>query len=564
MNPHSLPKKRELGAYYTPPALSQVLADWAIQRPDQDILEPSFGGCGFFDSCINQLKNLGCSKPEKQLYGVDIDEHAFDILSQKFHGFVETTKRFILKDFIKVKPEDFLVKQFDVVIGNPPYVSMHNMTSEQRESCESVLRNSQFSAHTIGRNASLWAFFLLHSLSFLKVDGRVAWVLPSSLLHAHYADKLIDIHRKYFSSIKILKLAERFFKEEGAKETSVILVAEGFNNEPNSNCKLTVHSVDNIEELKGAINDSGGTETNNSVKDYKCALLTDDARIAYESVLASGCAQPLGHYADIKIGMVTGANKYFIVNRLTADKFGLSDEVLTPVIGRFNSLSGIVHGKARQRKVEKDNHRCLLVCPTPEYMSDETNAVYRYLSQISEQERLTNRTFKKRPHWFAPGWGIDGIIPDAFLSYMIHRSPRMVVNQGKLNCTNSIHKVIFHDRKIKATKKRAIAISMLSTFSQLSAEIEGRSYSSGVLKIEPTAGKRIRILLSEESIGVLDSIHKAVESALKNEDHKTVTKLVDSVLIQCGLISMEECNQLVNAVHVLRRERYKGVREFNE
>ncbi|EMK6984271.1 N-6 DNA methylase [Vibrio alginolyticus] len=563
MNPHSLPKKRELGAYYTPPELSQVLADWAIQKPNEDILEPSFGGCGFFVSCINQLEKLGCSKPEKQLYGADIDEHAFDILHQKFGGFVETKKRFILNDFIKIQPSDFLVDKFDVVIGNPPYVSMHNMTVEQRESCERVIKSSNFSAHTMGRNSSLWAFFLLHSLSFLKDSGRVAWVLPSSLLHADYAEKLLNIHQKHFSDIKILKLAERFFKDEGAQETSVVLMADGFCAEGTSKCHLIVQSVENIDGLKASINNTRRL-TGTNFKDYKLDLLTEEARIAYKSVLASDFALPLSHYADLKIGMVTGANKYFIVNQSTIDEFDLPKGVLKPVIGRFHSLSGLTHGKSQQRRIEELGHRCFLVCPPSQDMKDKDSAVYRYLSQIDAEERAKNRTFKKRPEWFAPGWGIDGIIPDAFLSYMIHRSPRMVVNKGKYNCTNSIHKVIFHDRRMTAAKKLAISISLLSTFSQFSAEIEGRAYSSGVLKIEPTAGKRIKVLLSDEVIEPLNRIQKAVEVELKQENHRGVANLVDSILINHGLITETQCWQLERAVHDLRRERYKGVKVYSE
>ncbi|MBF4333571.1 SAM-dependent methyltransferase, partial [Vibrio anguillarum] len=172
-----------------------------------------------------------------QIYGVDIDEHAFQILDSKFVNYIDKKKRFILKDFIQVNSSEFLTNEFNVVLGNPPYVSMHNMTNEQRKSCDKVLRNSPFSAKTMGRNASLWAFFLLHSLAFLKEGGRVAWVLPSSLLHADYAEKLLEVHQKHFKQIKILKLAERFFKEEGAKETSIILLAEGFHKKetPQSN-----------------------------------------------------------------------------------------------------------------------------------------------------------------------------------------------------------------------------------------------------------------------------------------------------------------------------------------
>lgn len=563
MNPHSLPKKRELGAYYTPPELSQVLADWAIQHTSKDILEPSFGGCGFFDSSITRLRKLGCTSPEKKLYGVDIDQHAFNILSSKFGKSINCDKRFILRDFIQVKPSDFSISEFDVVLGNPPYVSMHNMTEEQRKSCDSVLRDSPFSAETMGRNASLWAFFLLHSLTFLKKGGRVAWVLPSSLLHADYAEKLIEIHQRHFEHIKVLKLAERFFKQEGAQETSIILLAEGFHKSPLTISNLSVSVVDTIDELKVAIGEQGIRSLN--VKDYKLDIVSSAAKFYYQALLQEETTKEIGHYADIKIGMVTGANNYFIVNHSTAEKYQLPKDVLKPVVSRFSYLQGIVHDKHRHRKSAKEDQRVYLVCPTEEQMADTSSRVFQYLSEISIEERKNNRTFQKRPHWFAPGWGIDGVAADCFLSYMIHRGPRMVVNTGKqFNCTNSIHKVIFRDKTVSAKYKRAMALTMLSTFTQFSAEIEGRAYSSGVLKIEPSAGRRIKVLFSEECIDDLDALKQQVERAIGQEDFNTAAELVDSVLIEKGLITQEQCLHLSKAVHTLRRERYKGAKNYNE
>ncbi len=562
LNPHSLTKKRELGAYYTPPELSQVLTDWAIMHADEDILEPSFGGCGFFVTSINTLRKLGCDSPETQLYGVDIDEHAFDILSKKFNKLVETQNRFILKDFITVQPRDFSVQEFDVVLGNPPYVSMHNMTENQRETCEKVLRDSPFSGVTMGRNASLWAFFLLHSLSFLKEGGRVAWVLPSSLLHADYAKKLLEIHQLHFQNVKVLKLAERFFKEEGAKETSVILIADGFSSEPLVDTNFSVAAVDNVEDLKLAIEGDLKT-TEAGIDGYKLDLVSKDAKNAYLQLLESEHSKPIGYYADIKIGMVTGANKYFVVNQATVNEHNLPGDVLQPVIGRFSSLTGVTHDIRKQRRIQREGHRAYLVCPSEEQMQDPNNPVSAYLNQITLEERTKNRTFEKRPHWFAPGYGIDGIVADCFLSYMIHLGPRMVVNKAKLNCTNSIHKVIFRENT-PAKVKLAFSLTLLSTYSQFSAEVEGRAYSSGVLKIEPSAGRNIKVLFTPGCVEDFLGIKADVEKEIKRENYIKVAELVDGVLIQHGLISNKQRTYLLDGVNALRRERYKGVRSFNE
>lgn len=438
------------------------------------------------------------------------------------------------------------------------------MTKKQRESCEMVLKTSSFSGYTIGSNASLWAFFLLHSLSFLKNGGRVAWVLPSSLLHADYAKNLLNIHKCHFSSIKVLKLAERFFKDEGAKETSVILIAEGFSADPLSNSRFSVAAVENVQELKAAIFDRTTAATDIGIDEFKLHLSGDQARITYLQLANSEASKPIGHYADIKIGMVTGANKYFIVDKNTIEKFNLPDDVLQPVIGRFSSLSGVSHDMRKHKKIQNEGHRAYLVCPSDVQMQDKSNSVVGYLNQITVEERENNRTFEKRPYWFSPGYGIDGLIPDGFLSYMIHLGPRMVVNKAKLNCTNSIHKVFFHDRRASAAFKQAFAIAMLSTYSQFSAEVEGRAYSSGVLKIEPSAGRKIKVLFTSECIESLLSIKTEVEKELHRGKYMTVAELVDSVLIENRLVTNEQCHDLKLGVNALRHERYKGVKEFNE
>ncbi|EPL9568803.1 HsdM family class I SAM-dependent methyltransferase [Providencia rettgeri] len=562
MKPHSALKKRKLGVYYTPPELSQMLADWAIISANETILEPSFGGCGFLDSCCNRLKYLGCLEPERQLYGVDIDKHAFEILDKKFKGKINTVNQFILQDFITVNPEQLKAGKFDIVIGNPPYVSMHNMTEMQRKSCENILKNSPFIKYTIGRNASLWAFFLLHSLSFLKDGGRVAWVLPSSLLHADYAKKLIEIFQCYFLNIKIVKLAERFFKGEGAKEASIILLAEGFNSSTTIGCSLRIDSVESLTNLEKLIY-SKSIRKDTNIGNYKINLLTEEVKNTYLGLLAGNNIKSLGDYVDIKIGMVTGNNNFFIINNTTVDKYCLPEEVLIPVISRFSLLKGTTHTKRKQEKLLDEDKRVFLFCPSESYMKNPSIQVIDYINQMTEDKIENNKTFKKRPNWFSPGYGIDGIISDCFLSYMIHHGPRMVVNQAKFNCTNSIHKVIFHDKKTKTNTKIALSLLMLSSLSQFSAELEGRAYSSGVLKIEPSSGKKIKVMLSDNCIDDLLLIKNFIDKKIENSEFFEATKLVDQVLIKNGLITKRQCDFLIQGINELRQERYRGVKKYN-
>ncbi|WP_281559095.1 N-6 DNA methylase [Thalassomonas sp. RHCl1] len=545
MSPHCAIKKRELGAYYTPPELTKVLVDWAIRSSRETVLEPSFGGCGFLESCKSRLEKLGTKRPFTKLFGVDIDDKAFDYLHDIF-GPIVVTKRFIKKDFIGVNGKEFSVKKFDVLLGNPPYVSLHNMTPEQRERCFKVLHSSPFADKTIGRNASLWGFFLLHSLSFIRDNGRMIWVLPSSLLHTHYAKALIEIYKKHFSNIKLIKLNQRFFKTEGTEEVSVILAAEGFSQEIIDHNLTGLYVAKSVNELSVILNNKEILEKD-QIANHKLNLVNEDV-LATSELLKQNSVN-LGDISKIVIGMVTGANDKFVIKPSTSSNLGLSAQDIRPVISKFKHLSGIIHDKRSHEKLISEDERCLLVCPSD--IQEKHTSVRNYLATIDRVNRKTNRTFPKRKFWFYPD---DEQIPDAFLSYMIDSGPRLVINSAKINCTNTIHRVFFNGG-ISFRKKKALAISMLSSYTRFSAEIVGRSYGSGVLKLEPSAAKQLSIIYNNELLEPLLSISKEVNDLLSRGLITNATTIVDELLTEHFAIDFKKFS---DAVIVLRKDRYES------
>lgn len=562
INPHSIQKKKELGAYYTPPELSKVLTDWSITDAEQLILEPSFGGCGFLNSCITRLKELGNTQPKNNLFGVDIDDHAFKILDDMFKNSSPNNKKFIKSDFIAVNPADFEVDGFDVIIGNPPYVSMHNMTDKQRESCSNILKKSSFSSETMGRNASLWAFFLLHSLAFLKSGGKTCWVLPSSLLHADYAKKLLEIYSSVFETINIIKLTERFFISEGAQEISVVLAASNFNKEQQHKGSIKYSFAENVTELHNSLQEAN-TASGSISSNYKFDLLPRSIHLNYQDFIDTNKSISMGEIADIKIGLVSGANNFFLLDKETMSEKSIAIEATMPIVSRFSYLRGVRHNKKRHSALIDNGIKASLLTPTEKQVA-ESDSLQIYLSNFDEKAKTENRTFKKRVNWYEPNYGIDSLIPDAFLTYMIHRGPRLVLNQAKVNCTNSVHKVFFKKKGIRFKEQIAITISLLSTFSQFSAEIYGRAYSSGVLKIEPTSAKKIRLLINDYIIENLSLCIKDIEYLITKENFPEIRHYVDKVLINSGLISESQNKLFEEGLKILRSDRYRGVKTYNE
>jgi hypothetical protein len=83
----------------------------------------------------------------------------------------------------------------------------------------------------------------------------------------------------------------------------------------------------------------------------------------------------------------------------------------------------------------------------------------------------------------------DVTTPDAFLSIMSNRMPRLVANSGQAVCTNSVHAVRFN----KGIAPLPFIHGWNSELTRLSCEVEGHALGGGLLKLEPAEARRVVI-----------------------------------------------------------------------
>jgi adenine-specific DNA-methyltransferase len=522
--------QKELGAYYTPKDITEAICKWAIQSPNEYVLEPSFGGCGFLESAIERLTQLGCDQPHSYLFGSDIDPKAFDFLSEKLKTLEVLNKRFLQKDFLQISPLDFQVTSFQSVIGNPPYISLHNLTDDQKISVMDWRKNH--SELNISQRASLWAYFVLHSMQFLNENGRMAWVLPGSFLDTFYGEQLQRILLAKFGFICILTLGERAFIDEGTEERTVVLLCDRFGESTESAtskyCSTLVSLVEALNSPETIIEDTDGL-------DYKL----------YQEILQSKNTVTLGDVCSILIGTVTGANNFFVLNPSTVNKLRLEDEYLNPILAKFNLVEGISVSHSDVEKWKANNHRCLILHAENE--SSASDAVKTYASTFDRKDKDDNKTFMKRLCWLAAD---DKRIPDAFFSYMNDHGPKLALNEAQINCTNSIHRVFFN-KGLEESKKKLAVISLLTTFSQISAELESRSYGSGVLKIEPSNAKCIKLVLPDNrKKEEINATYRKLNSLMRKGMASEIERLANEFIFPNTDVS-----NLSNVLNLLRSRR---------
>ena len=117
----------------------------------------------------------------------------------------------------------------------------------------------------------------------------------------------------------------------------------------------------------------------------------------------------------------------------------------------------------------------------PSIASRRRDGLGRYLS---EGERLlVHQAYKctiRDPWWRPPAVRA----PDLFFTYMSSVTPRLVTNETNATIVNSLHGITLSD-EAPAIARDALPITTLNSVTMLGAELFGRSYGGGILKMEP-------------------------------------------------------------------------------
>jgi adenine-specific DNA-methyltransferase len=473
-------KRQAYGAYYTPLRVASILANWAIKNAEEQVLEPCFGGCDFLEAIRNRFVECGQHQFDSHIFGCDIDPDAFDHLSNRMSA---TTRsgNFLRADFLSVTSRHFGQDGFDVVIGNPPYLKNDRINSFQKESIKRLPKNIH---ECIKGRANLWAYFVMHATSFLKVGGRMAWVLPGNFLSSDYSSPLRGELLKRFKRVIAISVAERLFLAQGTEERTVVLLCDGY--KQGTAGMVHVKYCANSEELHSLLDCDGRDHQNGLCDDANFPLLTTEQTKVFLDVARNAQARKVGEYGTIYIGIVLGDKKFFVRRKSEWKKTEIAESYIVPIASKFGHLSGLrIQPSDIRSWYAKDQESFLLNTRNKRLGS----RILSYLSLNEKNNQGANSTFRRREIWHQPD---DGRIADAFVGCLNQLGPRIVLNSQKLQATNSLYRFDFISG-LKKKEREMFAISFLSTFSQLSAEMNGRQLGSGGLKLEPKGVSQVLI-----------------------------------------------------------------------
>lgn len=505
---------KERGAFFTPAAVADFLAKWAIRTPGDRILEPSCGEASFLVSAGHRLNSLanGSLFDDGCLEGVELHlpsvEHA--------HKAVAATGRSATihqGDFFDVPASS----QYDAVLGNPPFVRYQTFAGQGREK---ALRAAIAAGVNLSGLASSWAPFVVHASKFLKPTGRLGFVLPAEMLTVKYAAPIREYLMRRFARVRLVVFEELIFPD--ALEDVVLLLAEG-----HGGCThFEVHQAKNAAELAASELRKWEITPGNSPK-WSQVLVKPDTWSAFQEVLTSPHVCRLNDWGRAYLGTVTGDNNFFALTDDDVRNWKLTTQDLVAISPPGSRhLRGLEFAKPAWNSARAEGKRCWMFCPPEEDLSAAAEA---YIEAGEDHDIDKAYKCKVRDPWYIPP---RVAVADIFLTYMDHERPRLTTNSAGVEHLNSLYGISLH-QACRSLGKELLPLASLNTLTLLSAEVVGRAYGGGLLKLEPTEAEQLA-LPSLKCIEALSSELRAIRpqaaASLRSGHLSDAVEIIDKVL----------------------------------
>jgi adenine-specific DNA-methyltransferase len=540
------------GGYYTPPDIARFLSLWVLHTKPQRLLEPSCGD-GAFIRALNGLQTEGLAVTAVERLAGEAAK------ARRAASHLDVRSAHVVKaDFLQWAQDRLNTgTTFDAITGNPPYIRYQYLDEEdQRLSAQIFERFSlAFTKHT-----NAWVPFVIACIALLSPGGRLAMVIPSELLHVLHAGSLRKFLLRHSKRVLMVDPNELLF--EAALQGTVLLMVEKKLTVADCSEGVAVHAAhDNsfLSEDPERLFQAAKYVSGDVLSGKWMRVFLEPAELAaLEKATTLPSVKRFKDIAQVDVGIVTGANKFFLVNDSTVAEFGLENFV-KPMFGRSEHCPGIVYDKAVH---EANRHRGL---PTNFFCiqkgTDSSGLPKRVLEYIKfgESQNLHARyKCRIRTPWFS--------VPSVYVTPIgllkrSHNFPRLISNTLGAYTTDTAYRVTPLPGGPSAEK---LVYCFVNSLTALTAELEGRHYGGGVLELVPSEIEKLLVPLPSlrPNLAQLDNAVRA------NSCHMELLKAQDNKVLTAAGLSEEESNLLRQALLRIRSRRQRllgqGLAEKNE
>lgn len=465
-------ERNRLGQFATPTTLALDILQYAKQKlpPRHKVrfLDPALGTGAFYSA----LRQVFPPSRIAEAVGFELDPH-YGVPALRLwqsHGL-----DLRLQDFTEAQPE----ATFNLLICNPPYVRHHHLKADEKQ------RLGQRTVETSGLRLSgltgLYGYFLALCHAWLAEGGLAGWLIPSEFMDVNYGTEL----KRYLLSQVTLLHIHRFDPNDVQFADALVSSAVvWFRKSPPPKGHLVRFS------FGGSL---AAPAQSREVSADALLLEPKWTRFPQSSPRSDTRAPVLSDYFQIRRGLATGDNDFFI---LTGEEIAARDlprELFTPILPSPRYLSVDEIAADREGLPLLDRRLFLLDTRQPEEaLARHFPALATYLAEGRERALHERYLCRHRSPWYAQEQRPAAPIVCTYLGRGDARSGRpfrFILNASRATVANVYLALYPHPHLANALATEPQLLRRIwETLNRIPAEKllgEGRVYGGGLHKLEP-------------------------------------------------------------------------------
>jgi len=372
-------RRHDMGEYYTPPAICDLITRLTILDANADVLDPACGSGGFPVSAYHRKREM---LPEPKgshtrilddLYGVDINRFpahlsAINLAIQDLSSHTENVQ-IRVKDFFNVLPsteeyegevgdvsgdssDEYIMTPdgMDAVVGNPPYIRQESIDNKERVRWHLPYVDAEH----ISSKADIYTYFITHATEFLRDGGRLGFITSDRWLDTSYGEDLQEFILDNYKIKAVIKFDKQAFEDALVGSTVLIIEKHPNQNERDNHTAkfLRVKQSLDIDHIVELVDECHEPEQIIRTDEYRLVTRTQEdlynedkwnlffiAPPVYFKALSETDTE-LSDVADLSYGKKTGANPFFCRKTEDVEDLGI-EEYTTPLLKASGQITQI-------------------------------------------------------------------------------------------------------------------------------------------------------------------------------------------------------------------------------
>src|SRR5260370_2978912 len=360
-------ERNKLGQFATPPILATDMLEYAklYLSPSLQLrfLDPAIGTGSFLTALFRTF-------PESQISevrGFEIDaEHAQKTV-EIWH---DNPLKLDIADFTYAAPPNADEAKANLLICNPPYVRHHHLLPEEKRRLQNKV--VQITGIRLNGQAGLYCYFLCLAHAWMAENALAGWLIPSEFMEVNYGQQLKQYLLNHTTLLRVHRFDPKDLQFDDALVSSAIVWLKNVSQPKNHTIefsyggKLNTPIISKRFSLDTVRNTTKWTQLPFSDERGEPAI---DTHIQLGGNIYTQARQKgptLSDLFDIKRGLATGANKFFLLTQEQIISHRLPEEFFVPVLPSPRYVADNDIASDRNGNPLLDKKIFLLMCSLPE------------------------------------------------------------------------------------------------------------------------------------------------------------------------------------------------------